>query len=127
MDEDNVPPLPSMDGDNMATVTGSSVRNPSLRMRTSSSGQNMMHSGLQRTRTRQFSQSSMDSFLPPRIPEPSQQEPKEPSPFRFGLLLFVALPILAGTIFENGSSVMVDLLLVIIGCLILYWSIEYPW
>ena len=125
MDQDSVPPLLGMDGDNMATATGSSARHPSLRMRTA--GPNMMHSGVQRTRSRQFSQSSMDSFLPPRIPEPSHQEPKEPSPFRFGLLLLVALPILAGTIFENGGSVMVDLLLVIIGCLILYWSIEYPW
>jgi hypothetical protein len=127
MDDDDVPPLLNMNGDNIATVTGSSTRRPSLRMRTFNSGPNTMHSGLQRTRTRQFSQSSMESFLPPRIPEPSHQEPKEPSPFRFGLLLFVALPILAGTIFENGSSVMVDLLLVTIGCLILYWSIEYPW
>ena len=125
--EDNVPPLSSIDGDNVATVTSSSVRRPSLRTRATSSGPNLMHSGLQRTRTRQFSQSSVDSFLPPRISDASHQEPKEPSPFRFGLLLLVALPILAGTIFENGSSVMVDLLLVIIGCLILYWSIEYPW
>ncbi len=125
MDQDNVPPLLGMDDDNMATATGSSARRPLLRMRTA--GPNMMHSGVQHTRSRQFSQSSMDSFLPPRIPELSHQEPKEPSPFRFGLLLLVALPILAGTIFENGSSVMVDLLLVIIGCLILYWSIEYPW
>jgi len=125
--DDDVPPLLNMDGDNVATVTGSNNRRPSLRMRAFNNGPNTMHSGLQRTRSRQFSQSSMDSFLPPRIPEPSNQEPKELSPFRYGLLLFVALPILAGTIFENGSSVMVDLLLIIIGCLILHWSIEYPW
>lgn len=70
----------------------------------------------------------MDSFLPPRIPEARDlDEPKEPSPFRFGLLLLVALPILAGLLFENGGTFMVDLLLVVIGCLLLYWSIEYPW
>jgi len=69
----------------------------------------------------------MDTFLPPRIPEAQDEQPKEPSPFRFGLLLLVALPVFTGLVFENGSAFMVDLLLVLIGCLLLYWSIEYPW
>jgi hypothetical protein len=42
-------------------------------------------------------------------------------------LVFVALPAIAGLIFENGSSVMTDILLLGLGCLFLYWSVKWPW
>jgi hypothetical protein len=39
----------------------------------------------------------------------------------------VALPALAGLFYENGSSVMTDILLLGLGCLFLYWSVKWPW
>jgi hypothetical protein len=41
-------------------------------------------------------------------------------------LVFVALPAVAGLVFENGSAVMTDLLLLGLGCLFLYWSVKWP-
>jgi hypothetical protein len=42
-------------------------------------------------------------------------------------LVFVALPAIAGLVFENGSSIMTDVLLLGLGCLFLYWSVKWPW
>jgi hypothetical protein len=41
-------------------------------------------------------------------------------------LVFVALPAIAGLVFENGSAVMTDILLLSLGCLFLYWSVKWP-
>jgi hypothetical protein len=37
------------------------------------------------------------------------------------------LPAFAGIFFENGSSVMTDVLMLGLGCLFLYWSVKWPW
>jgi hypothetical protein len=132
MDEDTVPPLRSMDRESMATASGSNIEQSPARIRRAATSIQLgqMHSSapLKRTRSRQFSQSSVDSFLPPRVSETAEAEESKPSsPFRFGLLVLVALPVIGGLLFENGGSATVDLLLVVIGCLLLYWSTEYPW
>jgi hypothetical protein len=54
-------------------------------------------------------------------------EADEPGQWHSASLLFVALPAFAGIFFENGSSVMTDVLMLGLGCLFLYWSVKWPW
>ncbi|KAF2404795.1 hypothetical protein EJ06DRAFT_470346 [Trichodelitschia bisporula] len=100
-------------------ATGIQRASPTLRRA------NTLGPGLRRTRSRQFSLASTDSVF--SAGDRPVVEADEPSIWHMGSLLFVALPAVAGLFFENGSSVMTDVLLLGLGCLFLYWSIRWPW
>src|ERR1700753_2257832 len=75
----------------------------------------------------QFSRSSTDTLHLPLIQEDNSEKHDEQPHWHAFALTFVALPAVAGLIFENGSAVMTDILLLSLGCLFLYWSVKWPW
>ena len=42
-------------------------------------------------------------------------------------LVFFAVPVVAGFMFENGATYTMDVILIALAALMLYWSIETPW
>lgn len=87
--------------------------------------------------TPQFSRSSTDSLRPdgfsladntlPTIAESQDSFSDDNTHWHAFSLGFVALPALAGLLFENGHVLMTDVLLLLLGCLFLYWSVKWPW
>lgn len=73
-------------------------------------------------------QTSTDDLLLPR-PSATGLEPKdhESSAWHSAPLAFALLPALGGMLFQNGSSVITDIMLLGLAAIFLNWSVRLPW
>lgn len=69
-------------------------------------------------------QSSTDDLLLPRV---SPKGHDEPSHWHSVPLAFALLPAVGGMLFQNGSSVVTDIMLLALGAVFLNWSVRIPW
>lgn len=72
-------------------------------------------------------QSSTDDLLLPK-PSATGIEPNhDSSPWHSAPLAFALLPAIGGMLFQNGSSVITDVMLLGLAAIFLNWSVRLPW
>ncbi|KAI9746625.1 MAG: hypothetical protein M1818_000339 [Claussenomyces sp. TS43310] len=71
-------------------------------------------------------QSSTDDILLPK-PGGTGQHGIEPSPWHSAPLAFALLPALGGMLFQNGSAVVTDIMILGLAAIFLNWSVRLPW
>lgn len=69
-------------------------------------------------------QSSTDDLLAPRA---APRRHDEPSHWHSVPLAFALLPAVGGMLFQNGSAVVTDILLLGLAAIFLNWSVRIPW
>src|SRR5450432_1747952 len=75
---------------------------------------------------RQF-QSSTDDILLPRANRNGHDPHTTPSPWHSAPLAFALLPAIGGILFQNGSAVVTDIMLLGLAAIFLNWSVRIPW
>jgi len=76
----------------------------------------------------EYSLSEARDILNPR-PHALGEQPShhESSPLAFLSLAFAFLPAVAGVFFQNGTSVVTDIMLLGLAAILLHWSVTQPW
>lgn len=72
-------------------------------------------------------QSSTDDLLLPRPSGLGNELHPEPSHWHSAPLAFALLPAIGGMLFQNGSSVVTDIMLLGLAAIFLNWSVRLPW
>jgi len=72
-------------------------------------------------------QSSTDDLLLPRPSSTSPGEHPPPSNWHSAPLAFALLPAIGGMLFQNGSAVVTDIMLLGLAAIFLNWSVRIPW
>jgi hypothetical protein len=76
---------------------------------------------------RKVLQSSTDSLLMPRPDASGKAQSHDSSAWHSAPLAFALLPAFGGMIFQNGSSVVTDVMLLGLAAVFLNWSVRLPW
>jgi hypothetical protein len=71
-------------------------------------------------------QSSTDDLLLPR-PSSKIHDEHSPSNWHSAPLAFALLPAIGGMLFQNGSAVVTDIMLLGLAAIFLNWSVRIPW
>ena len=72
-------------------------------------------------------QSSTDDLLLPRPNSQNHDEHPPPSNWHSAPLAFALLPAIGGILFQNGSAVVTDIMLLGLAAIFLNWSVRIPW
>lgn len=72
-------------------------------------------------------QSSTDDLIWPKPDAAGQTRSHDSSAWHSAPLAFALLPALGGMIFQNGSSVVTDIMLLGLAAIFLNWSVRLPW
>lgn len=82
-------------------------------------------------RSSNFSEFSLQEAREILNPQPhargEQLSHHESSPLAFLSLAFALLPAVAGVLFQNGTSVVTDIMLLGLAAIFLHWSVTQPW
>lgn len=76
---------------------------------------------------RQNFQSSTDDLLLPRPSSIGPDDHPPPSNWHSAPLAFALLPAIGGMLFQNGSAVVTDIMLLGLAAVFLNWSVRIPW
>ncbi len=72
-------------------------------------------------------QSSTDDLLLPKPSSKYHDEHPPPSNWHSAPLAFALLPAIGGMLFQNGSAVVTDIMLLGLAAIFLNWSVRIPW
>jgi hypothetical protein len=72
-------------------------------------------------------QSSTDDLLLPKPSSKNHAEHPPPSNWHSAPLAFALLPAIGGMLFQNGSAVVTDIMLLGLAAIFLNWSVRIPW
>lgn len=72
-------------------------------------------------------QSSTDDLLLPRPSSKNHGEHPPPSNWHSAPLAFALLPAIGGMLFQDGSAVITDIMLLGLAAIFLNWSVRTPW
>ena len=71
--------------------------------------------------------SSTDDLLLPKPSAVGLESGQDSSPWHSAPLAFALLPAIGGMLFQNGSSVITDVMLLGLAAIFLNWSVRVPW
>jgi len=72
-------------------------------------------------------QSSTDDLLLPKPSATGLESGQDSSPWHSAPLAFALLPAVGGMLFQNGSSIITDIMLLGLAAVFLNWSVRVPW
>jgi hypothetical protein len=72
-------------------------------------------------------QSSTDDLLLPKPSATGIEPSHDSSPWHSAPLVFALLPAIGGMLFQNGSSIITDIMLLGLAAIFLNWSVRLPW
>ncbi|KAL8801784.1 MAG: hypothetical protein Q9200_006829 [Gallowayella weberi] len=76
---------------------------------------------------RQSLKSSTDNLLLPRVKDMSLASQIEPSHWHSTPLALALLPAVGGVLFQNGSAIATDVVLLVLVAIFLNWAVRVPW
>ncbi|PTB64345.1 hypothetical protein BBK36DRAFT_1124039 [Trichoderma citrinoviride] len=110
------------------TVDEPSMRSASMSRHMSSDSSSAEAPPRRSSNFSEYSLSEARDILNPRpYPQGEQVSSHEASPLASLSLAFALLPAIAGILFQNGTSVVTDIMLLGLAAIFLHWSVTQPW